>query len=79
MIMDTQKIMEFARKVPLFQGLTDHELSAVCSLMILREFHAGDVIVQRDDDERQTFFIIVSGTGPVRTKKNRAGQAAVKA
>lgn len=74
MIMDTQKIMEFARKVPLFQGLTDHELSAVCSLMILREFHAGDVIVQRDDDERQTFFIIVSGTGLFERKKIEPGR-----
>ena len=65
MIMDPQKIMEFARKVPLFQGLTEAELSAVCSLMILREFHAGEVIVQKDDDAGQTFFIIVSGTAHV--------------
>ena len=65
MMMDKQKIMEFARKVPLFQGLADHEISAVCSLMILRKFHAGEVIVQRDDDEGSTFFIIVSGTAHV--------------
>ena len=65
MIMDTQKIIEFAKKVPLFQGLTDTEMLAVCSLMILREFHKGEVIVQKDDDEGQTFFIIVSGTAHV--------------
>jgi len=65
MIMDTQKIMEFAKKVPLFQGLTDTEMLAVCSLMILREFHTGEVIVQKDEEEDQTFFIIVSGTAHV--------------
>jgi len=64
MIMDKQKIMEFAKKVPLFQGLTDTEMLVVCSLMTLREFHKGEVIVQRDD-EGQTFFIIVSGTAHV--------------
>lgn len=64
MMMDTQKVIEFVGKVPLFQGLTDKEISAVCSLMILREFHAGEVIVQRDDDD-QTFFILVSGTAHV--------------
>ena len=64
MIMETHKITEFAKKVPLFQGLTDTELLTVCSLMIPREFHAGEVILQRGD-EGQTFFIIVSGTAHV--------------
>jgi CRP/FNR family transcriptional regulator, cyclic AMP receptor protein len=64
MVMDMQKIIDFAKKVPLFQGLTDTELSAVCSLMIPREFRAGEVIVQ-GDDEGQTFFIMVSGTANV--------------
>ncbi len=64
MVMDTQKIMEFARKVPLFQGLTDTEVLAVCSLMIPREFRTGEVIVRRDE-EGQTFFIIVSGAAHV--------------
>ena len=65
MDLDTKKIMEFAKKVPLFQGLTDTEMLTVCSLMILREFRTGEVTVQRDDDEGQTFFIIVSGTAHV--------------
>ena len=65
MMMNTQKIMEFVKKVPLFQGLTDTEMLAVCSLMILREFHTGEVIVQKDEEEDQTFFIIVSGTAHV--------------
>lgn len=64
-ILDNQKIMEFAGKVPLFQGLTNAELSTVCSLMIVREFRAGEVIVQKDDDAGQTFFIIVSGSAHV--------------
>jgi CRP/FNR family transcriptional regulator, cyclic AMP receptor protein len=65
MIMETEKIMAFAKNVPLFQGLTNKELSAVCSLMILREFHTGEIIVQKDDNEGQAFFIMISGTAHV--------------
>lgn len=61
MIMSTQEMVEFARKVPLFQSLTEKELSAVCSIMILREFRTGEVIVHEDDNQGQTFFILVAG------------------
>lgn len=64
MTINTQKMMEFVRKVPLFRGLTDTEILAVCSLMIPRDFRTGETIVQ-GGDEGQTFFIIVSGTAHV--------------
>jgi CRP/FNR family transcriptional regulator/CRP/FNR family cyclic AMP-dependent transcriptional regulator len=60
--MNTREIVEFARKVPLFTCLGEKDIRAVSSVMVVREFGAGDTIVHEDDEESHTFFIIVSGT-----------------
>ncbi len=65
MALNTQDTINFAKKVPLFEGLTDAEMLVVCSAMVLRTFRAGQVIVREDDDQGESFFIIVSGTARV--------------
>ena len=60
--MSSDEMIGFARKVPLFNTLNEGELTALCSVMILREFCMGDIIVHEDDEESQTFFLIVAGT-----------------
>lgn len=59
--MTDEEILEFAQKVPLFENLTKGEIQAICRAMIMREFRSGEVIVHVDDEESQTFFIILSG------------------
>lgn len=59
--MDTQEIHSFTMKVPLFQGLNRREYNAICKVMIHRKYSTNEIIVHEDDDESQTFFIILSG------------------
>lgn len=59
--MDIKEIQIFASKVPLFQGLSKIEYEAICKAMIHRKFSANEIIVYEEDEENQTFFIIVSG------------------
>ena len=49
-------------KVPLFAKLTPEEIAAIQSVMITREFAAGDVILHEDDNQTQTFFVIATGS-----------------
>jgi CRP/FNR family transcriptional regulator, cyclic AMP receptor protein len=62
MMVSTQEMVEYAKKVPLFQSISERDLQAVCSVMIMREFKEGETIVHEEDEEGQTFFIIVAGT-----------------
>jgi CRP/FNR family cyclic AMP-dependent transcriptional regulator len=55
------EILEFAQKVPLFKNLTRSEILAIGKVMIMREFRNGEMIVHVDDDDSQTFFIIIAG------------------
>lgn len=59
--METEDILAFARKVPLFKGLDKKDMLAICRVMVERTFRDGQVIVHEDDDESHTFFIIYSG------------------
>lgn len=59
--MDSNEIKEFTSQVPIFQGLSGYELAAICDAMIFRKFVNNEIIVHEDDDESQTFFIIVQG------------------
>ncbi len=59
--MNTQEIEAIAAGVPLFSCLSSMDRSAICKIMVPRTFAANEVIVQEDDDEGQTFFVIVSG------------------
>jgi CRP/FNR family transcriptional regulator/CRP/FNR family cyclic AMP-dependent transcriptional regulator len=59
--MDIDAIKTLAVNVPLFMGLSAKDLTAICKVMIHKRFNAGEVIVHEEDEEGQTFFIIVSG------------------
>ncbi len=59
--MDTQEIHSFTMKVPLFQGLNRREYNAICKVMIHRRYSTNEIIVHEDDNESQTFFVILSG------------------
>jgi CRP/FNR family transcriptional regulator/CRP/FNR family cyclic AMP-dependent transcriptional regulator len=60
--MNPEELDSHIEKVPLFSNLSAAEISAIKSVMIAREFEAGQVIVHEDDDSPQTFFIIASGS-----------------
>jgi CRP/FNR family transcriptional regulator, cyclic AMP receptor protein len=59
--MDIDAIKTLAVNVPLFMGLSAKDLTAICKVMIHKRFNAGEVIVHEEDEEGQTFFVIVSG------------------
>jgi CRP/FNR family cyclic AMP-dependent transcriptional regulator len=59
--MNSQEIETIAAKVPLFSCLSSMDRSAICRIMIHKQFSKGETIVHEDDDEGQTFFVIVSG------------------
>jgi CRP/FNR family cyclic AMP-dependent transcriptional regulator len=61
MMINAQEIEMIAAKVPLFSCLSSTELSAICRIMVQKTFCANEVIVHEEDDDGQTFFIIVSG------------------
>jgi CRP/FNR family transcriptional regulator/CRP/FNR family cyclic AMP-dependent transcriptional regulator len=47
--------------VPLFSSLTQSEIAAVSRIMIVKSFNEGEVIVHEEDEENQTFFVILAG------------------
>jgi CRP/FNR family transcriptional regulator/CRP/FNR family cyclic AMP-dependent transcriptional regulator len=59
--MDKEDIASIVAKVPLFNCLSSMDREAICRIMILKKFAKGETIVHEDDEEGQTFFIIVSG------------------
>jgi CRP/FNR family transcriptional regulator, cyclic AMP receptor protein len=59
--MNAQEIETIAAGVPLFSCLSSMDRSAICRIMVPRTFSPNEVIVHEDDDEGQTFFVIVSG------------------
>jgi CRP/FNR family transcriptional regulator/CRP/FNR family cyclic AMP-dependent transcriptional regulator len=60
--MNSEAILEFAKKVPLFSNLSDKEVLSITSEMIVRQFSAGEVIVYEDENESQTFFMLFCGS-----------------
>jgi CRP/FNR family transcriptional regulator/CRP/FNR family cyclic AMP-dependent transcriptional regulator len=56
-----EEIEELAGNVPLFSCLSTMDRQAICRIMIPKSFAAGETIVHEDDDEGQTFFVLVSG------------------
>ncbi len=59
--MNAQEIEAIVSKVPLFSCLSSMDRSAICRIMVSKTFSANEVIVHEDDDEGQTFFVIVAG------------------
>jgi|WetSurMetagenome_2_1015567.scaffolds.fasta_scaffold257609_2 CRP/FNR family transcriptional regulator, cyclic AMP receptor protein len=59
--MDNDAVKLLAANVPLFSGLSTSDLRAVCDMMVRKQFLAGETIVQEDETEGQTFFVINSG------------------
>ena len=59
--MNSQEIEAIAAKVPLFSCLSSMDRTAICRIMLHKKFSQGETIVREDDDEGQTFFVIVSG------------------
>jgi CRP/FNR family transcriptional regulator, cyclic AMP receptor protein len=57
----TEDIEALASKVPLFNGLSSMDRQAICRIMVTKTFNPNEVIVHEDDEEGQTFFVIVSG------------------
>jgi CRP/FNR family cyclic AMP-dependent transcriptional regulator len=57
----TEDIEVLASKVPLFNGLSSMDRQAICRIMVTKTFKPNEVIVHEDDEEGQTFFVIVSG------------------
>jgi len=56
-----EDIEELAGKVPLFSCLSPMDRQAICRILIPKSFSPGEVIVHEDDDEGQSFFVILSG------------------
>jgi len=59
--METDDLIAFAKKVPLFKNLSEDECVAICKAMIPRHFKKDQIIVHEDDSESQTFFMIYEG------------------
>jgi CRP/FNR family transcriptional regulator, cyclic AMP receptor protein len=59
--MENDAVKMLAANVPLFSGLSTRDLGAVCDMMVRKQFHAGEVIVQEEEAQGQTFFIINNG------------------
>jgi len=71
----TQEEFEcFASKVLIFANSTARELNAIHSAMLSRTFKQGEVIVHEEDDENQTFFMIVSGSVHVSVMSSEGKQ-----
>jgi CRP/FNR family transcriptional regulator/CRP/FNR family cyclic AMP-dependent transcriptional regulator len=47
--------------VPMFSGLSPDNIERLCNVMHVRSFSAGDDIVCQDDEDSQTFYIILTG------------------
>ncbi len=73
--MDPQDLAAFTTNVPLFSNLTSSERAAIYTAMVQRSFRTGDIIVHEEDDEHQTFFIIVSGSVYVTVLSSEGKQA----
>lgn len=73
--MDPDELDAFVAKVPLFSNLTVTDLRAIREAMIQRNFNAGDTIVHEDDNQNQTFFVIVSGSVYVMVLSSEGRQA----
>ena len=59
-----QPTIDLLSRVPLFEGLPKAHLSRVAALAEETDYHAGRVIVKRDDPGR-AFYVIVEGTAKV--------------
>ncbi len=59
--MACNEVHDIAAKVPLFQGLTRKEYEAICAAMVQKKYSSNQIIVHEDDQESQTFFIIITG------------------
>jgi CRP/FNR family transcriptional regulator, cyclic AMP receptor protein len=59
--MENDSVQALAANVPLFGGLPRRDLGALCTMMIRKRFEAGQTIVHEEDEQGQTFFIILSG------------------
>ena len=73
--MDPQDLDTFTSNVPLFANLSTEDRRAICSAMIQRSFTEGEIIVHEEDDEHQTFFIIVTGSVHVSVLSSEGKQA----
>lgn len=76
--MNSEELDSHIEKVPLFSNLSTMEINTIKSVMIAREFEAGQVIVHEDDDSPQTFFIIAAGSAQV-TVVTSEGKTAILA
>jgi CRP/FNR family transcriptional regulator, cyclic AMP receptor protein len=59
--MENDAVLSLASGVPLFVGLSSRELGELCSSMIHKRYKAGEIILHEEDEQGQTFFIILSG------------------
>jgi CRP/FNR family transcriptional regulator/CRP/FNR family cyclic AMP-dependent transcriptional regulator len=59
--MEYDAVQSLAAGVPLFAGLTGNERGALCRMMLHKRFDTGQTIVHEEDEQGQTFFIILSG------------------
>jgi CRP-like cAMP-binding protein len=57
---------EFLRKLDMFNGLSDEELSSVAALCTLVSYKAGDIILNKNDPT-ENFYLIRSGTVQIIT------------
>jgi len=73
--MDLEEFEKFTADVPLFSNLNAQERMAIHNAMIQRSFNSGEIIVHEDDNENQTFFIIVSGSVHVTVISNEGKQS----
>jgi CRP/FNR family transcriptional regulator, cyclic AMP receptor protein len=59
--MENDDVLSLASGVPLFVGLSSTELGELCNSMIHKRYKAGEIILHEEDEQGQTFFIILSG------------------
>ena len=73
--MEPHELDVFTSRVPLFANLSTGDRRAICSAMIQRSFKVNEIIVHEEDDDHQTFFIIVSGSVHVTVLSSEGKQA----
>jgi CRP/FNR family cyclic AMP-dependent transcriptional regulator len=59
--MNITEIEAFTLQVPLFQDLTPIDRKAICKAMVHRRFAAGQHILNEEEPDGRTFFMIASG------------------
>jgi CRP/FNR family transcriptional regulator/CRP/FNR family cyclic AMP-dependent transcriptional regulator len=73
--MNREEIETFVSGVPLFKEIGKSDLEAVCSVVFVRKFRPGEILVYEHDENDRSFFIIVNGRVHVTVLTSEGKQA----